>query len=118
MLIVRDPAGDILLRQRPPSGVWGGLFSLPELDQDMSPREWCEKTLNASVVAQSERTVLRHTFSHFHLDIQPVAVEAAARPARVEEGAWVWYNRSAPAAIGLAAPVTKLIDEERHDPPG
>ena len=66
--------------------------------------------MNAHVVAQSERAVLRHTFSHFHLDIQPVALHVAARPARVEDGAWVWYNRSAPAAIGLAAPVTKLID--------
>jgi A/G-specific adenine glycosylase len=117
MLIVRDPGGDILLRRRPPTGIWGGLWSLPEIDGDLSPRQWCEETLNARVVAQSERSLMRHTFSHFHLDIQPVALQVATRPARVEDGAWVWYNRSAPAAIGLAAPVTRLIEEERHDSP-
>ncbi|MFK8017993.1 MAG: A/G-specific adenine glycosylase [Gammaproteobacteria bacterium] len=113
MLIVRDSASHILLKQRPPSGIWGGLWSLPELEADQSPRDWCRVHLQAELADECARPVLRHTFSHFHLDISPVDVTIDATSARgVEEGAWVWYNRSAPAAIGLAAPVAKLLAEE------
>ena len=113
MLIVRDPSAQILLQQRPPSGIWGGLWSLPELDQAQNPLHWCHDRLGARVVNERARPIMRHTFSHFHLDITPVELDLAERPAgAVEEGAWVWYNRSAPAAIGLAAPVAKLINEE------
>ena len=38
---LRDPAGRVLLEQRPPSGIWGGLWSLPEVAdlRDALPRE-------------------------------------------------------------------------------
>ena len=34
LLMLRDPAGDILLQQRPPQGIWGGLWSFPELHSE------------------------------------------------------------------------------------
>src|SRR5690554_4896984 len=39
LLMLRNPAGDILLQQRPVTGIWGGLWSFPEiaLDVDAHP---------------------------------------------------------------------------------
>ncbi|MEM6640743.1 MAG: A/G-specific adenine glycosylase [Pseudomonadota bacterium] len=114
MLIVHSPKGEVLLEQRPPSGVWGGLWSLPETGE-RSAREWCEDVLGCSTIRERPREVLRHTFSHFHLDITPVVVRMGEACA-VEDASRVWYNPDAPAALGLAAPVRQLIDEAHDDP--
>ena len=54
---------------------------------------------------------MRHTFSHFHLDITPVEARLKA-PANavMESPESVWYNTAQPDARGLAAPVKKLLD--------
>lgn len=77
VLFVRD--GTVLLQQRDASGLWGGLWSLPEVADEEMLQSW----LQAHGAQLRERwPALRHTFSHFHLDIQPVIVEHAAAPAR------------------------------------
>ena len=112
MLLVRTDDGEVLLQQRPPSGIWGGLWSLPELGDERDIKQWCRDELQLDVEVSAEHPVMRHTFSHFHLDITPVAVRVTRDNAgAVEDTARVWYNPSAPAALGLAAPISKLIDQ-------
>jgi A/G-specific adenine glycosylase len=112
VLLVRDSAGSLLLEQRPPTGVWGGLWSLPELDHRQDPLEWCHQTLGARGRVRRHLAVRRHTFSHFHLDITPLEVLLNDHDGRVLEGAgWLWYNLEQPTNVGLAAPVVRLIDE-------
>jgi len=109
MLLIRNEQGQILLRQRPPVGLWGGLFSLPEV-QDLRD---AETELGISVDQQSVSALepLRHTFSHFHLDITPMLLELNNPANRVMEGDnALWYNVQQPQSIGLAAPVKRLIE--------
>ena len=57
-------------------------------------------------------TPLRHTFSHFHLDITPVQVSLKTPTDCVMEGApLLWYNLEQPQNVGLAAPVKKLLQK-------
>jgi len=58
MLLIRNEANGILLEKRPPSGIWGGLWSLPEVGDD-----------DEGVLAGASVMRFRHTFSHYHLDI-------------------------------------------------
>ena len=52
----------------------------------------------------------RHTFSHYHLDIEPLLVKLPASRATVMEGdGQLWYNCQRPQSVGLAAPVAKLL---------
>ena len=54
---------------------------------------------------------LRHSFSHYHLEIEPVHVKLAHTPAVIMEGdAHLWYNLSRPESVGMAAPVSKLLN--------
>jgi A/G-specific adenine glycosylase len=54
--------------------------------------------------------VVRHTFSHFHLDITPVFARAGAEQAMVMEAPdRLWYNTTGLEERGLAAPVEKLL---------
>ncbi|MFM1892229.1 MAG: A/G-specific adenine glycosylase [Pseudomonadota bacterium] len=112
MLLVRDPTGRLLLEQRPPSGVWGGLWGLPELALDADPLAWTRETLGATARLGRRLAPRRHSFSHFHLDIQPLEILLPEAGCRVLDGdRRVWYNLAQPDARGLAAPVSRLIQE-------
>jgi len=110
MLLVCNGRREVLLEQRPPAGIWGGLWSFPELQPGEDVSGWCRATLGISVRHVEDWPVVRHTFSHFHLDITPVVVQAGGRQDRVMEGNnRLWYNMDATDERGLAAPVGKLL---------
>ena len=111
MLILRNQKGEILLEQRPPSGIWGGLWSLPECPEEKI-QPWCETTLGYKVKTSELKPVIRHTFSHFHLDITPVFAELKGPTNHVMEAAnRVWYNTQQPEELGLPAPVLKILQQ-------
>lgn len=107
MLLIENSEGQILLYQRPPTGLWGGLWSLPEV-ADLRDAE-TSLGLQLDLNRAQPLTPLRHTFSHFHLDITPVRVQLSDGGDQVMEAATLWYDRNAPASVGLAAPVKKLL---------
>ena len=108
MPLLVSPDGAILLYRRPASGLWGGLWSLPELDSlaDLAPlAERQGLTLGEARALDG----LTHTFSHFQLAIEPWLVPAAPGAPRVAEPDWLWYNLATPPRLGLAAPVKTLL---------
>jgi A/G-specific adenine glycosylase len=112
MLLLRDPGGGLLLEQRPPAGVWGGLWSPPQIDTGLDPAAWCLDNLAAEARETRRLPPRRHTFSHFHLDIEPVELLLNGPGCAVLEGAGrLWYNASGSNGVGLPAPVVRLIDE-------
>jgi A/G-specific adenine glycosylase len=112
MLLLRNPQGEVLLEQRPPHGVWGGLWGLPELESQVDAMDWCAEQRLGKASLQRELPQRRHTFSHFHLDILPREILLQEPGWRVLEGASrVWYNPRQPDERGLAAPVSRLIEE-------
>ncbi len=112
MLLVRDPAGAVLLERRPPSGVWGGLWCLPEIAARADPLGWCSDTLQLPAERGRTLPVRRHSFSHFHLDIEPVELLLKRPGCAVLEGdTRLWYNPRLPENVGLAAPVARLLRE-------
>jgi A/G-specific adenine glycosylase len=110
MLIISDAAGDILLEKRPSSGIWAGLWIFPQIEEDVDPVAYCRDQLSLDVELVERWQGYRHTFSHYHLDIAPLRLQVRAPSAQVmEAGRFLWYNLREPAAVGLAAPVLKLL---------
>lgn len=107
MPLLVNPEGDIWLQRRPDSGLWGGLWCPPQLDDHVALEQLLER-LGWPVQATETLAPLRHTFSHFHLDIQPLLVRVSPTPGVAEAGQ-VWYNLRQPSRLGLAAPVSKLL---------
>ncbi|MCU7920596.1 MAG: A/G-specific adenine glycosylase [Candidatus Thiodiazotropha sp. (ex Epidulcina cf. delphinae)] len=112
LLILVDADGAILLEQRPPTGIWGGLWSLPECPPERPLGEWCRRELGYETGKALSLPPRRHSFSHFHLDITPVVLPVN-KPAKglMDAGARVWYNLSRPDDRGLAAPVSRILQE-------
>jgi len=110
LLMLRNPQGEILLQQRPSQGIWGGLWSFPEIDIGVDAIA-CATDGFGKVASSEVWNSYRHTFSHYHLDITPVLIQLAKAPQGVAEATCVWYNPHAPEILGLAAPVKKLLDK-------
>ncbi|MCC7490527.1 MAG: A/G-specific adenine glycosylase [Gammaproteobacteria bacterium] len=110
VMLVRLGGARVLLEKRPAAGLWGGLWGLPEVGALAEVSAWCEREIGRAPVRLAVRPVLRHGFTHFDLDMTPVEVEVP-EPGRVLDGGrWLWYNLHDPARVGLAAPVTKLLN--------
>jgi A/G-specific adenine glycosylase len=109
LLLVTNRAHEVLLVQRPPAGIWGGLWSLPELDPGTSPEAWCTAHLGVPPLAVEPWSGLRHTFSHFHLDIAPVHLRIEDPRAVMEPGGGVWYKTDLCDQLGLPAPIKRLL---------
>jgi len=103
--------GQVYLERRPEAGIWGGLWSLPELG-DRSLVDWCTEVLGSGAAETSSWDVLRHSFSHYDLDIQPIVVRIDSTLGKVADTqATVWYTLDDAPPGGIAAPVQKLIDQ-------
>jgi A/G-specific adenine glycosylase len=112
MLVVLSPTGEVLLERRPPTGVWGGLWSLPECPLPTVPEDWCRERLGVDLRRVEKLQGRRHTFSHFHLDIHPLRVELASEPKAIAEGnRLIWYDPGRPSPVGLAAPIARILRE-------
>jgi A/G-specific adenine glycosylase len=100
----------VYLERRPPAGIWGGLWSLPEL-ADGDVEDWCRQKQIGSGDRMESWDKLRHSFSHYDLDIQPVVVRVDARSRKVgDDDDSTWHRVDALPPGGIASPVQKLIN--------
>jgi A/G-specific adenine glycosylase len=109
MLIAMNHDGHVLLERRRESGIWGGLWCLPEFEAEQQARSYALERLCATDRLEP-LSIVEHAFTHFDLVVTPLLARCDG-PAGVMDGAeTVWYNPSAPVAIGLPAPVKTLIE--------
>lgn len=112
MPVVRNPAGEILLERRGPTGIWARLWSFPECGLRQDTAAWCRQRLGVSPFRVEKLPVRRHTFSHFRLDIEPLLVELGSEPRLIADDDRVtWYDPRRPIAVGMAAPIARILQE-------
>ena len=107
MLIV-ELNGEILLIKRPSKGLWGGLWSFPECES-VEAIDSLLQSLNLEEMERTRLPAFRHTFTHYHLDIEPIRVAIRKTNHIAEPGAKIWFNVTEPQSIGLTKPVTKIL---------
>ncbi|MBS3744896.1 MAG: A/G-specific adenine glycosylase [Wenzhouxiangellaceae bacterium] len=99
-LLARDGSDRVLLVRRPPSGVWGGLWCLPEAG---------DIEIEALEVLPEPRAI-RHVFTHFALQMSFEHVRVGTTPANVSEGAGrQWFTPEQALAAGLPQPVRRVL---------
>ena len=108
MLVIESSEG-ILLQKRPQSGVWGGLWSFPELPEKNAEHHL--KRLGYNIIKSILMPPLKHTFTHYHLDIKPLHLHVEPSN-EVEEPptSTIWFDPSNPQPIGLSGVVTKILE--------
>lgn len=108
MLLLQNTQGEFLLQKRPAQGIWGNLWSLPEVDESIIIEP---ELFGLKVKSQKSIPAFRHTFSHFHLDIKPLLCEVSTYKNTVMESQnHVWYKGDPADKRGLPGPVKKLLE--------
>lgn len=108
-MLILEHSGTVLLHQRPSSGIWGGLLSLPQFDT----RELLEASCiswGLSLEPAQKMAGLSHTFTHFKLHIEPWLVVAEHELVMEPLPDYLWLPVSELAEAALPAPVRKLLD--------
>ena len=101
----------VYLIQRPSSGLWGGLYGFLEFDTAQE-RDTYLLMQQLNYTQQQALPAFRHTFSHFHLWIQPLIVELDTLPQLVQEqSAASWFTISTIPEVGLSAPAKSLFTQ-------
>ena len=107
MLLIRDLQGRVLLEKRPPAGIWGGLWSLPEGDS----LESIESGLGISAVEATALPPFEHHLSHVRMTIHPVLATAAnARQVKCSEF-HEWFRHDQLTDLGLPKPAAELLNK-------
>lgn len=121
-LLLENANQQILLEKRPPTGIWGGLWSLPEFADMQELEEYCLNK-NYQLDNQTYLAKQRHDFSHYRLDYTPVHGRLINPINNVmEANASLWYKIKQVDEIGLPAPIKLLLQqydlEIKHDKNG
>ena len=110
-------AGRVLLGRRPPQGIWGGLWTPPEFPDEQAAAAYIATHFGKAAITRQLPTI-RHVFTHFDLDIEPWVLELPAFMPAAAEGEARWHELAAVEAVGLPAPVARLLEEFRDGPDG
>lgn len=116
MLLLQNNNSEILLQQRPAQGIWGNLWSLPEIEADEASAEalalHSEQNFGCAIESTTPLAAFRHTFSHYHLDIQPLhCIVSTHTQCVMDSNNQVWYKCDPADKRGLPAPVKKLLED-------
>ncbi len=100
MLVLMN-GDEIMLEKRPPIGIWGGLWSLPEVNNDTN-------IIDINLQNASPLTKLTHTFTHFKLHIQPQLVHTN-KNTQASEPRTIWLSLDDAIGAAIPTPVRKIL---------
>lgn len=106
-LLLLSDGRHVLLERRPPVGIWGGLLSLPE-GSEATAGEFAMRH-GIRLLATQPLTTLKHTFTHFRLNIQAVRCTVEEGDGVIAESGWQWLALSEIESAALPTPIRRLI---------
>lgn len=119
MLVVKNHRDELLMIKRPPSGIWGGLWSLPEYPEVKSLTKidkraieaWFSQQYGLVIKTGQSLPTLQHSFSHFDYDILPLlATYVSTSPQIMDVDSYSWYSQPSSTPIGLPVAVTRILN--------
>jgi A/G-specific adenine glycosylase len=113
VMVVARHDSTVLLVQRAASGIWGGLWCLPEFGNRDAARRFVSDHLSRARLSDTPLPDIEHSFTHFDLVITPLEVRCqgsrCVQDVLSNSGRQLWYDLDRPARVGLPAPVRTLL---------
>lgn len=106
LLFYHDPM--IYLEKRDPNGIWGALWSLPTLSTEVDLRQHLKTSYPLLDACIQPLATFKHSFTHFHLDIHPYAINCTDPTSIGGQGSW--FHPHQWVQLGLPQPVKKMIE--------
>ena len=106
-VLLLDDGQRVLLERRPPTGLWGGLLTLPERSGE-SPESFAQRQ-GCRLLGTQALPPVRHAFTHFRVTIHALRCDVASSSCPVGESGWEWLPRERVASAALPTPIRKLL---------
>ncbi|MSP87050.1 MAG: A/G-specific adenine glycosylase [Methylotenera sp.] len=100
---------EVMLEKRPPTGIWGGLWSFPETEAKLDFDAVVLNQFDITALASKPLPALTHTFTHFKLHIQPQPLHVLKRPPNSCEPRLMWLNVEDAIGAAIATPIRKIL---------
>ena len=111
MLLIID-GNEILLEKRPQTGIWGGLWSLPEAASDDDIQQAVRERYGLETESLAPLPILIHTFTHFRLHIKPQRLKLVASKLETSEAKNVlWLDKEEAIGAAIPAPIRSLLEQ-------
>jgi A/G-specific adenine glycosylase len=104
-----DASLAVLLERRPAPGIWGGLWSPPQFDDEPAALAWCRRELG-DIESTQQLDPIDHAFTHFDLRLTPLRVRCRSSLGVREADDRLWYALRSPPRVGLPQPISQLFD--------
>jgi A/G-specific adenine glycosylase len=108
-MLVLLHANEVLLEKRASTGIWGGLWSLPEVASGAEIAALCAQRYGATVTACRAMPAVAHGFTHFKLDIVPQRLTVRRVTPRAAAPGVMWLSLDAALGAALPAPVRRIL---------
>mgnify|MGYP001212036304 CR=1 FL=1 len=109
VLILRE-GGRVLLEKRPPTGIWGGLLSLPAVpDEEEDVAAYAAQHLGCTLEEVEALAPIQHGFTHFRLALQPLLCPVTAHKPVARQSNHCWLDMAELDGAALPAPIRKLL---------
>ena len=108
-MLVLQHAGQVLLEKRAPSGIWGGLWSLPEVASGADIAALCAQRYGAQIATHEALPPVAHGFTHFRLDIEPHRLGVARVAPRAAAPGAMWLPLEDALGAAIPAPVKRIL---------
>ena len=100
---------EVMLEKRPPNGIWGGLWSLPEISMQEIPSEVAMQRFGLEVESDEPLPSILHTFTHFKLEILPQPLQVIHRSLQAIRPNTIWLNVEDAIGAALPTPVRNIL---------
>jgi len=107
MILLQGDA--VMLEKRPPTGIWGGLWSFPEADDHDDYATVAQHRFGVSSRLKQPLPTLSHAFTHFKLHIKPQPLEVIAHNSKVNEAGHIWLSIEDAIGAAIPTPVRKIL---------
>jgi A/G-specific adenine glycosylase len=102
----------VLMERRPMSGLWGGLWSPPQFENEADALAWCAREFGDANESQALAPI-DHAFTHFDLRLKPLLVRGRQKLEVLDGDHRLWYRLDAPPRVGLPQPILQLLERLR-----
>lgn len=109
LLVLCNNKNQIYLEKRPPTGLWGGLWCLPSLDEGNCPLDFIRQEYDLNGDKPQQLIEFKHRFSHFLLEINAIRIKTHALGTKLGENKGQWFSKEKLSSLGLAKPTSKIL---------
>jgi len=117
MLVILN-GREVLLEKRPSKGIWGGLWSLPEIGMEEIGVEVALSRFGLSTEAEEPLALVQHAFTHYKLTITPQPLLLTGKAVLATDSkataAYVWLAIQEAIGAAIPTPVRNILLSLQH----